>query len=487
MHSIVELLLFKLYVIVFLKKDGLMDTKRFFAFAISLLIIGIVLISGSNLAQAQTVTVYEESSPNIAYTGSWATWAQGQGGSQYSGGFAKANGQYLGGGSATLSFNGTGVAWFSNATGIPYSGTGVAKVYLDGSLVATVDLRTFTWTGPSQAVYTATGLTNTTHTLKVENKQFSSGYYTWYQWILIDKFEVTAPPPLATTIAELKTILTDCENCIGNYGTYQELFTHLTDAEKFLADGDLGKAIETLTKFIDKVKEFGAQPAPVPITTAATTAGGPNLICAECGEKLIANGENLVNYLEETFAMAAGLTVAKDIRITDKKISVTLAAVVGDKGNLKEFLKEEELLEKVANEINKTANESGGTVTEDVYISGANAIVSYALPDPQNQNKYDTNKMTPPSIQDFALNLENGSTKTLSENGIKSGGADTPGDPLEGLTYLQQKYSYSGTKIFAVIKVKVMFERTIKDETGEIIDTKKGSIESGEVIREISS
>src|SRR3972149_473488 len=152
----------------------MLKVNKVLAVTVTLLILfsGIVYAPGEPPITTGPTTIYEEDSPNISYTGSWATWSQGQGGSQYSGGFAKANGQYLGGGSATLSFNGTGVAWFSNATGIPYNGTGGAEVYLDGSLVATVDLRTFTWTGPSQAVYTATGLTNTTHTLKIENKPF---------------------------------------------------------------------------------------------------------------------------------------------------------------------------------------------------------------------------------------------------------------------------------------------------------------------------
>ncbi|MFZ5471006.1 MAG: hypothetical protein ACOZIN_16380 [Myxococcota bacterium] len=163
--------------------------------------------SGGNFTCSGSVDV-EEGAAGISYSNRWDVWSQGQGGSQYSGGFARANGQTSPtGGAVTFTFSGEGVSWFSNGTGIPSSGLGAADVYLDGAHVATVDLHNFTWTGPSQEVYSVAGLANGSHTLRIVNKAYTYDGYTWYQWILVDRFQVksgcvpsgggTNPPPSA--------------------------------------------------------------------------------------------------------------------------------------------------------------------------------------------------------------------------------------------------------------------------------------------------
>src|SRR5439155_1265050 len=64
---------------------------------------------------------------------------------------------------ATLSFTGTAVSWISGS----YTTTGIANVYLDGTLVATVD--TYAPSVQAQVVmYTATVLPRGVHTLTIE-------------------------------------------------------------------------------------------------------------------------------------------------------------------------------------------------------------------------------------------------------------------------------------------------------------------------------
>ena len=87
-------------------------------------------------------------------------------------------------GIATLTFSGTGVSWVS-FTG-PWAG--IAQVYLDGSLQATVD--TYSPTEQAQVVvYTASGLPAGSHTLRivVTGSWNASGESAW---IVVDAFDV---------------------------------------------------------------------------------------------------------------------------------------------------------------------------------------------------------------------------------------------------------------------------------------------------------
>ncbi len=86
---------------------------------------------------------------------------------------------------ATLTFTGTAVSWI----GYRDEWSGVARIYLDGVMQATIDTYAF----PSQAravLYTATGLAGGVHTLAIEvtgTRNATSGG----SWVWVDAFDVT--------------------------------------------------------------------------------------------------------------------------------------------------------------------------------------------------------------------------------------------------------------------------------------------------------
>jgi hypothetical protein len=86
---------------------------------------------------------------------------------------------------ATLTFTGTGVKWI----GYRDEWSGIARVILDGNVVATVD----SYMSPARAqavTHALTGLSNTTHTLVIEvtglKNASSKG-----RWVWVDAFDVT--------------------------------------------------------------------------------------------------------------------------------------------------------------------------------------------------------------------------------------------------------------------------------------------------------
>ena len=129
-----------------------------------------------------TVTRFEETDPAVSYTGTWnrgLTTPPGTSGGTY----AEAN---LAGARATFSFTGTQVTWISARANT----TGIARVYVDGTLVGTVD----TYAPSVQAqveMFTATGLTRGPHTMTIEatgTQNPSSGN----AWVVVDAFDVTS-------------------------------------------------------------------------------------------------------------------------------------------------------------------------------------------------------------------------------------------------------------------------------------------------------
>src|SRR5262249_2430225 len=99
---------------------------------------------------------FEQDSPAVQASGSWFP---------NSGAFNSAGSALLAmdqGSQATFSFNGTSVQWL----GYRDAWSGIAQVYLDGALKATVD----TYSPGSQAqavIYSLAGLSNTSHTLTI--------------------------------------------------------------------------------------------------------------------------------------------------------------------------------------------------------------------------------------------------------------------------------------------------------------------------------
>jgi len=138
-----------------------------------------VIVSVSNTSTGGTTRI-EETDPSVAYTGNWFPQSRADlsGGSIVEGPDA--------GSTASLTFNGTGVSWI----GFRADFGGIAEVYLDGVLKATVD--TYSPTQQAQAVmYTASGLAAGTHTIMIR----VTG--TWSasaccSWIVVDAFDVTS-------------------------------------------------------------------------------------------------------------------------------------------------------------------------------------------------------------------------------------------------------------------------------------------------------
>jgi hypothetical protein len=126
-----------------------------------------------------------------SYQGLWFT----NNASVHSGGSAA--GSMDAGDRATFTFNGTGVTWIGYAD----EWSGIARVFVDGSLQATVD----TYASPHRArttLFTASGLAPGHHTLVVEVTG-ARGPHSGGAWIWIDAFDVVSdaatPTPTPTT------------------------------------------------------------------------------------------------------------------------------------------------------------------------------------------------------------------------------------------------------------------------------------------------
>jgi hypothetical protein len=128
-------------------------------------------------------TRLEQTDPATTLTGNWYPIAN----SLFSGGSAVETNQR--GARATFSFAGTGVRWI----GYRDRYSGIADVYLDGTLVLNVD--SYAPTSKAQAVqYVMTGLVPGNHTLVVEatgQKNRSAVQ----AWVWLDAFEYVSPPP----------------------------------------------------------------------------------------------------------------------------------------------------------------------------------------------------------------------------------------------------------------------------------------------------
>jgi hypothetical protein len=149
-----------------------------------------------------TVTRVQDTSAAITYTGGWVP---GNTARPWSGGTAAlANSGPAADGTptrATLGFNGTAVSWI----GFKGPQTGIARVYLDGTLVATVD--TYAATEALEAVlHTSNGLAGGPHTLAIEStgtRNPSSSDIL----VIVDAFDVTTmsgpdtTPPTVTLTA----------------------------------------------------------------------------------------------------------------------------------------------------------------------------------------------------------------------------------------------------------------------------------------------
>jgi hypothetical protein len=132
----------------------------------------------------------EDGDARITYAGTWFTNASPN--ANHSGGTARLSGDP--GDTATLTFDGTGVKW----QGLKDPWAGIARVFVDGTLRATVD--TYSATEQlRQTLFTLEGLAAGSHTIRIEvtgtRNPSSGGNLVW-----IDAFDVTSgsAPPTAT-------------------------------------------------------------------------------------------------------------------------------------------------------------------------------------------------------------------------------------------------------------------------------------------------
>jgi hypothetical protein len=131
-----------------------------------------------------TVTRFEETDPAIRYTGNWYPKSDPPGAS--GGTYIEAQENFA---RATFSFTGTAVSWISARA----STTGIARVYVDGTLVATVD--TYAPSLQMQVVmFTATGLPRGPHTIAIEATMTANPASgpTPPCWVVVDAFDVTS-------------------------------------------------------------------------------------------------------------------------------------------------------------------------------------------------------------------------------------------------------------------------------------------------------
>jgi len=122
----------------------------------------------------------EDGDSRIAYAGIWYTNASPN--ANHSGGTSRLSGEA--GVTATLAFSGTGVKW----QGLKDPWAGIAKVYVDGTLRATVD--TYSATEQlRQTLFSADGLGSGSHTIRLEvtgtRNASSGGALVW-----LDAFDV---------------------------------------------------------------------------------------------------------------------------------------------------------------------------------------------------------------------------------------------------------------------------------------------------------
>ena len=113
--------------------------------------------NGQSELTALSAGSYEETNNAIRYTGNWTTHSN----SKHSGGAMKYS--YTKGNTIEFKFNGTGFDLY----GMTSAARGKANIYIDGTLVTTMDQYAST-AAYQKAVYSKTGLTSGTHTVKIE-------------------------------------------------------------------------------------------------------------------------------------------------------------------------------------------------------------------------------------------------------------------------------------------------------------------------------
>jgi hypothetical protein len=133
-----------------------------------------------------TVRRYEETNVSVSYSPGWVQRNPNNDWLAWSGGTAVH--AVTPGARATFTFTGTSVAWI----GYRSTQSGIARVYMDGVFVSDVDL--FARKEEVRVpVFTATGLTNGSHTLTIEVTGLANALAK-FNFVVVDAFDVPAPP-----------------------------------------------------------------------------------------------------------------------------------------------------------------------------------------------------------------------------------------------------------------------------------------------------
>jgi hypothetical protein len=126
------------------------------------------------------VSRLQDTDPAVTYTKGWT-----QGEPSFVWSARSANFSAVPGAQATLTFNGTSVSWLGERG--PDAGT--ARVYLDGAIAGEVDLYSARQID-QDAVFTATGLADASHTLTIEVTGLKNAASTGTR-VVVDAFDVT--------------------------------------------------------------------------------------------------------------------------------------------------------------------------------------------------------------------------------------------------------------------------------------------------------
>jgi len=263
--------------------------------------------NGSGVTGGFTATAgrTEQNSPAVAYTGVWFTNTS----AADSGGSAALATDA--GSRATITFNGTAITWI----GYRDQSSGIARVYVDGLLTATVD----TYLSPSQAqtpVYTVNGLVSGTHTLTIEATDTHDANSN-ESWIWVDAFDVvgaggqtgggqTVPPSPAGV------------NPAAGNGTSQTFAFTFSDPSGWqslavadvLINNDLDGRQSCFIAFVPS----GASSGTVFLTDDTGVTGGPASGMPLPGSGSVSNSQCTVNAAGSSVSGAAGtLTLTLDI------------------------------------------------------------------------------------------------------------------------------------------------------------------------------
>src|SRR5260221_209483 len=141
----------------------------------------LLAVSSLGWISTQALARVEETNPSVSYT---VGWSQGDTSRTWSGGTAAVSSAP--GAQATITFTGTSVSWIGGRT----PQTGIARVFLDGSLLAEVD--TYSKTEEIRVpMFAATGLADASHTFTIEVTGRQNASATG-ALVVVDAFDVPA-------------------------------------------------------------------------------------------------------------------------------------------------------------------------------------------------------------------------------------------------------------------------------------------------------